>query len=153
MPGADPAREGQPAAARGPTGVVQAIAEALNRHRILRFVLVGGVNTCVGLALFYGALAVLPTTFSALVVSTLLAIIFNFFSTGSYVFRSRDPRRIGRFFAVYGVVFVYNAVGLALLERAGIDPRIGAILLLPGAVIISYVLNRTFVFGAQAGAA
>jgi len=153
MPGSDPAREDQPAAARGPVGILQPIADALNRHRILRFVLVGGVNTCVGLALFYGALAMLPTTFSALVVSTMLAIIFNFFSTGSYVFRSRDPRRIGRFFAVYGVVFVYNAVGLALLERAGIDPRIGAILLLPGAVVISYLLNRTFVFGAPAGAA
>jgi putative flippase GtrA len=153
MPGADPARASPPAAPRGSAWIVQPVADALNRHRILRFVLVGGVNTCVGLALFYGALAVLPTTFSALVVSTLLAITFNFFSTGSYVFRSRDARRIGRFFAVYGVVFVYNAIGLALLERAGIDPRIGAILLLPGAVIVSYVLNRTFVFGTQAGAA
>ena len=149
---ADPARDMAPAAARGIGAVVRRVADALRTHRILRFVLVGGVNTCVGLALFYGALAVLPTTFSALVVSTLLAITFNFFSTGSYVFHSRDPRLIGRFFAVYGVVFVYNAVGLALLERSGIDPRIGAVLLLPGAVLISYALNRTFVFGTQAGA-
>ena len=67
MSGADPARESPPAAARGPAGIVQLIADALNRHRILRFLLVGGVNTCVGLGLFYSALAVMPTTFSALV--------------------------------------------------------------------------------------
>ena len=120
--------------------------ERLAGVRFLRFLVVGGFNTAIGYALFCVALAIFPTTFIALCVSTLLAILFNFFSTGTLVFGSRDPRRIVRFYGVYGIVFVYNAVGLAILERLGLAPQIGALILLPGAVVMSYVLNRQLVF-------
>ena len=114
--------------------------------RFLRFLIVGGFNTAVGYALFCIALAIFPTTFIALCASTLLAILFSFFSTSTLVFGSRDPRRIFRFYGVYGAVFAFNAVGLAILERLGVGPRIGALVLLPGAVVMSYFLNRQFVF-------
>ena len=114
--------------------------------RFLRFLIVGGFNTAVGYGLFCIALAIFPTTFIALCVSTLVAVLFNFFSTGTLVFGSRDLRRILRFYSVYGVVFVYNAAGLAMLERLGVTPQIGGLILLPGAVLMSYFLNRQFVF-------
>ena len=114
--------------------------------RFLRFLIVGGFNTAVGYILFCVALAILPTTFLALCVSTLLSVLFNFVSTGTLVFGSRDPRRIVRFYGVYGAVFAYNAIGLAILEHVGVAPRIGALFLLPGAVVMSYFLNRQFVF-------
>ncbi len=117
--------------------------------QFLRFLVVGGLNTAFGYGLFYVALALLPTTFLALCVSTALAILFNFFTTGTLVFGSRDYRRILRFYGVYGIVFLYNAAGLAMLERAGVAPQIGGLILLPGAVIASYLLNRHFVFGAR----
>lgn len=120
--------------------------ERLVDIRFLRFLVVGGLNTAVGYALFCIALAILPTTFVALCASTLLAILFNFFTTGTFVFGSRNPRRIARFYGVYGIVFVYNSVGLAILERLGVMPQIGGLLLLPGAVIMSYLLNRQLVF-------
>ena len=120
--------------------------ERLAGIRFLRFLVVGGFNTAVGYVLFCVALAIFPTTFIALCVSTLLAIFFNFFTTGTFVFGSRDPGRIVRFYGVYGIVFAYNAVGLAILERLGIVPQIGALVLLPGAVIMSYLLNRQLVF-------
>ena len=121
--------------------------EIFAAHRFLRFLVVGGLNTAVGYALFYLALLVIPTTFSALCVSTIVAIAFNFVSTGTMVFGSRDPRRIARFCGVYAVVFAYNAIGLAYLEATSIAPALAGLLLLPGAVAISYGLNRTFVFG------
>ena len=121
----------------------------LAEHRILRFLLAGGVNTVVGYGLFYLAVAIFPTVFEALVASTILAVLFNFMTTGSFVFRSRDPSRLPRFFGVYTVVFGYNAVGLALLAGVGVGPRVGALLLLPGGVVLSYSLNRLFVFGVR----
>ena len=120
----------------------------LRRHRFLRFLLVGGVNTAFGYGLFLLALALMPTTLSALVVANILAILFNFVTTGSLVFGVHDPRLILRFFGVYGVVFAYNAIGLGALESLGVRPWVGGLILLPGAVVIGYLLNRTFVFGA-----
>ena len=128
------------------TYVVTSIGDALARWRFLRFLVVGGLNTAVGYGLFCAALLLLPTTFLALCASTFLAIAFNFLSTGILVFGSRDNRRIIRFYGVYAVIFAFNAIGLASFEHIGIGPRVGGLLLLPGAVAISYVLNRRFVF-------
>ena len=114
--------------------------------QFLRFLVVGGLNTAFSYGLFCVALALLPTTFLALCISTLLAILFSFITTGTLVFGSRDPRRIVRFYGVYGLIFLYNAAGLALLEHAGIAPQIGGLLLLPGAVIAAFLLNRHYVF-------
>jgi len=122
----------------------------MERHRILRFLVVGGVNTAFGYSLFLIALAVMPTTFSALVLSTVIAILFNFQTTGRYVFRTRPPGKMVLFFVVYGIVFLYNAAGLAALEGAGIAAWLAGIILLPGAVMISYILNRDLVFRSPA---
>ncbi|MGI4766046.1 MAG: GtrA family protein [Janthinobacterium lividum] len=113
----------------------------------MRFLLVGGLNTACGYGLFVAALAVTSTTFTALCVSTILAVLLNFVTTGSYVFRSWDLRRFFGFSAVYSLVFAYNAIGLAGLHRLAVGPRVAALLLLPGAVAISYVLNSRYTFG------
>jgi putative flippase GtrA len=122
----------------------------LREHRFSRFLLVGGLNTAVGYSLFLLALATMPTTFSALVVANILAILFNFRTISSFVFGARDPRLLPRFFGVYGVVFVYNWIGLSVLEFIGVRPWLGGLVLLPGAVLMSYFLNRRFVFGGAA---
>lgn len=129
---------------RGSAG--QRARRLLDEHRFLRFLLVGGINTVVGYGLFVAALAILPTPLAALCVSTVLAVLFNFATTGSYVFRARDPRRLLGFGLVYGLVLAYNAVGLAALQHLAIGPRVAVLLLLPGAVAISYLLNSRFTF-------
>ncbi len=123
------------------------VLRILREHRFSRFLLVGGLNTAVGYSLFLIALAIMPTTFSALVVANVLAILFNFRTIGGLVFGARDPRLLPSFFGVYGVVFLYNWMGLMLLEAIRVPPWLGGIFLLPGAVAISYLLNRRFVFG------
>ena len=121
----------------------------LGQQRFLRFLVVGGINTLVGYCLFLLALALMPGPISALVISTILATLFNFLSTGRYVFHSSDARKLFRFVAVYGIVFGYNALGLLWLGSLGIAPQWAGLLLLPGAVAISYLLNRSFVFGVR----
>jgi putative flippase GtrA len=129
-----------------------AAARLLREHRFLRFLLVGGINTAVGYGLFLLALAIMPTIFTALVAANILAILFNFVTTGSLVFNARDPRLLPRFFGVYGVTFVYNWIGLTLLAGVGVPPWLGGLMLLPGAVVLSYLLNKRFVFGGGAKA-
>ena len=125
-------------------------ARILRERRFLRFILVGGLNTAVGYGLFLVALAIMPTTLAALVAANILAILFNFNTTGSLVFGARDPRLLPRFFGVYAVVFIYNAIGLAVLENMGIRPWLGGLALLPCSVALSYLLNQRFVFGGAA---
>lgn len=127
-------------------GLAGHAAVLFRRYRFLRFLVVGGVNTAFGYVTFLVALALMPSTFGALILSTVIAVIFNFVSLGTHVFGSTDPRRLWRFGLTYGLVFVYNAVGLALLEAAGVRPAIAGLMLLPGGVTISYLVNSRFVF-------
>ncbi|MDB5510647.1 MAG: hypothetical protein JWR08_130 [Enterovirga sp.] len=133
-----------------PAGAGTARIAAVRPGRFVRFVLVGVLNTGFGYLAFLVALALCPTTISALVVSTAVAVLFNFLSQGRYVFGSLDPRRLWRFVLTYGLVFGFNAAGLHLLEGLGVRPQIGGLLLLPGAVLISYGLNNRFVFAPRA---
>lgn len=127
-------------------GLAAQAAGLFGRHRLLRFLVVGAVNTAFGYGTFLAALALMPSTLPALVLATLIAIVFNFVSLGTHVFGSRDPRRIWRFGLTYGLVFGYNAVGLRLFEQAGTAAWLAGLLLLPGGVAISYVANSRFVF-------
>jgi putative flippase GtrA len=129
-------------------GRLSVAASILCQHRFSRFILVGGLNTAVGYSLLLVALVIMPTTFSALALANILAILFNFMTTGSLVFGARDSRQLPRFLGVYGAVFVYNSVGLTLLEGMGVRAWLGALVLLPSAVVISYLLNQRFVFKA-----
>ena len=73
-------------------GRLPGVASILCQHRFSRFILVGGLNTAVGYSLFLVALAIMPTTLSALFVANILAILFNFMTTGSLVFGARNSR-------------------------------------------------------------
>lgn len=145
------------AGAHAPDGARRGLRSALDlamgllrKHRFLRFLVVGGLNTAFGYGLFLLCLFIFPTTMIALTASTVLSVLFNFCTTGKIVFGSRDPSRLILFFGVYAIVFVYNALGLAVLESAGVAAWLGGLVLLPGAVALGYVLNARFVFKAPA---
>jgi putative flippase GtrA len=114
--------------------------------RFLRFLVVGGVNTLFGY-IIYAAFILLNVHYSlAALFSTILGVIFNFFTTGRIVFNNRSSNVILRFFGVYAVYYVLNVSLLKLLTTHGLNSLVsGAITALPLATI-SYFLNRTFVF-------
>ncbi|WP_264596815.1 GtrA family protein [Rhodoblastus acidophilus] len=117
--------------------------------RFLRFLVVGGFNTLFGFGLFYTVLRLSGAPMFALTFSTILAILFNFMTTGGLVFRNTERRRLLPFFGVYVIVYLYNAAGLTIFQAAGVDAGLAGLLLLPGAVLISYALNRSFVFASK----
>jgi len=130
------------------TAYARLVARRFFDVRFLRFLVVGAFNTFFGYGLFYALLRLTDAPMFALTASTLLGILFNFMTTGGLVFRNRDRRRLIPFFGVYFVVYLYNASGLAMFQRLGVDPALAGFLLLPGAVVLSYLLNRSFVFAA-----
>jgi len=124
----------------------EALAKRLLGIRFLRFLLVGGMNTAFGYGVFYLLLRLSGSSLFALTLGTVVNMLFNFATTGALVFRTLESQRLGRFFGVYGVVYLYNAAGLMVLQALGVDPALAGLLLLPGGVVISYLLNRSFVF-------
>lgn len=118
----------------------------LPEGRFVRFLLVGGLNTAFGygvyaLSLYLGAHYAVAAT-----LSTVLGVLFNFFTTGTLVFGQRDPARLHRFVAVYGVTWAVGVLALKAARALEIDLYLaGFVLLLPSAGL-SFLLLRTFVF-------
>jgi putative flippase GtrA len=115
--------------------------------QVLRFLVVGAVNTVVGYGLYLGGLWIGLPYQAALVAATVLGVIFNFFSTGGLVFANRAPGLIVRFAAGYGVTLAVNLVLLTLLVRSGVSKALAQAILLAPMVIASFLVNKYLVFG------
>lgn len=116
-------------------------------NRFARFLIVGGLNTLFGFAV-YSVLALSDlSTWVILIVSNVAGIAFNFFTTGGLVFRDISLFRLPRFLICYGLIFV---IYLMLIEW--LSPICGGriwamtIIVLPMA-ILTYFIQAWFVFG------
>lgn len=118
----------------------------LLRHGLVRFLAAGAVNSLFGYGLF-ALLYYLGIHYAlALLIATVIGVLFNFKTTGYLVFRSNDNSLIFRFAASYAVVYAVNVSCLKILSLIGIDMYYGgAVLILPMAVL-AYIINKKFVF-------
>ena len=115
-------------------------------NRFIRFLFIGGVNTLFGYCV-YSLLIVFGLHYSiSLFIATAIGVLFNFKTTGIFVFKNKDNWLIIRFIAVYAVVYCVNVLAISGLKKVGANEyTAGAIMLLPVAVL-SYLLNSLFVF-------
>lgn len=117
--------------------------------RFIRFLFVGGINTLFGYLVF-SVFILLQIHYSiASLLATILGVIFNYFTTGRIVFNNSDPNLLIKFFGVYGITYLINLLFLKIFDTRNVNMLIaGAILIFPMA-ILSYFLNKTFVFRAK----
>ena len=115
--------------------------------RLFRFFVIGAVNTLFSYLIYAGAILIGMHYTLAMLISTVLGIIFNFFTTGKVVFRSLEGRRFFLFMLVYAVTYVVNILLLRLLvDVIHINKLIaGALVTLPVA-LLSYYLNARWTF-------
>lgn len=125
------------------------------RRQFMLFMLVGGLNTVVGYALFALFLwtGLGPTT--ALAAATIGGVAFNFQSIGRIVFARDGKGRPVPFLLVYAVQFAINAAALRLLRDLGLSALVAQGLMLPLLAVGGFLAMRRFVFGTSrhAGAA
>lgn len=114
--------------------------------QLLRFLVVGGLNTVFGYSLF-AAFTYFGMPYPAAIgLATVGGVLFNFQSIGRLVFNGAPRSRFWRFVGVYIVVYLLNLGGVRLL--LGLWPNVyiaNAITLVPLSVI-AFILNRRFVF-------
>ena len=124
----------------------------VKKHKFARFLLVGVLNTLFSYFL-YGTLILIGLDYKyAVLLATILGVLFNFQTTGRLVFGSKNNKLIFRFVLVYVATFLLNVEALRVVDAMNINIEqktkmliAGAILLLPMAVL-SFVLMKLFVF-------
>ena len=128
------------------------LVNLIKKHKFARFLLVGAINTLFGYFL-YGSLILIGLNYKyAVLLATILGVLFNFQTTGRLVFGSKNNKLIFRFVLVYVATFLLNVEALRFVDGMNINIEqktkmliAGAILVLPMAVI-SFVLMKLFVF-------
>jgi putative flippase GtrA len=115
-------------------------------QRAIRFLVVGGLNTVFGYGLFALFYLVSHQRQPSLIASTVLGVMFNYFTTGRLVFANKGFRAMLPFFAGYGVVLLANMAALEIFARLGVPALLGQAIALPLMVALSYLINRFGVF-------
>ena len=115
--------------------------------RLLRFLVVGSINTIFSY-IVYAILILAGAHYSlATLISTVLGVIFNFFTTGRIVFRNMDNKRFISFVLVYTFTYLINILLLRwLIDGLAMEKLFaGALVTLPVA-LLSYFLNAKLTF-------
>lgn len=114
--------------------------------RLLRFAVVGVLNTAFGYLIYAVMLWVGLNYAAAAAVGTVLGVLFNFKTTGRLVFGSNDNRLLFRFIGVYVFVYLANVLGLTLLTWLGLSAYTAGLLTLLPAAGLAFLLNKRYVF-------
>jgi putative flippase GtrA len=114
--------------------------------RFMRFILIGILNTAFGYSL-YALLIFLGLRFDlAILISTILGVLFNFKTTGILVFNNRRNNLIFRYFGIYAIIYLLNVVLIWLMLKSAMSPYLAQAFAIPVLVILSYAMQRDFVF-------
>jgi putative flippase GtrA len=118
----------------------------LLENKLIRFFLVSGLNTVFGYG-FFALLIFIGLSYPlALFLGTIAGILFNFKTIGGLVFNNQNNLLIFKFFGVYGITYLCNLGGLALLKSFDINTYLGGAILIIPVGLLAFLLNRTFVF-------
>jgi len=118
--------------------------------RLIRFGLVGMLNTAFGYSLFAVGIWIGLGSALALLITTCCGVIFNFFTTGRLVFANRDSALIFRFIGAYAIIYAINLALLKAIEAMGLSAFAAQAICLVPVVILSFLILQTFVFKQQA---
>ena len=118
-------------------------------NRFIKFIIVGVINTLFGYSI-YALFILLNFHYSiAALLANIIGVLFNFKTIGKIVFKNYDNALIFKFIGVYIVTYFLNVGFLKILDMFMVDMFLaGAVLVLPMAVI-SFILNKKFVFKEQ----
>ncbi len=125
---------------------IRALVHRLWSIQLIRFLVVGGLNTVFGFSVYSIFILLHLHYVLAALLGQICGILFNFKTTGTIVFKNKDNRLIFRFFAVYLVTYLITIGLLKLFSIYGVGSLVaGAIIILPIA-FLSFLLNKRFVF-------
>lgn len=119
------------------------------RLQFVRFVLVGIVNTGFSY-LVYAIFLFLGFHYAlANLISLILGMLFSFHTQGRFVFENTDIRLLGRFIVGWGMIYFVTIIIIGRFIAMGLDAYISGALALPFSTLMSYFVQKYFVFRAN----
>jgi putative flippase GtrA len=115
-------------------------------NQIIRYIIIGLSNTIIGY-LFFALLIYLKIHYAlACSISTVFSIVFNFKTTALIVFKNKNNLLIFRYLILWSVVYLFNLIGLSILNGFKINNYLSGIILLFPSALIGFTFNKFFVF-------
>jgi putative flippase GtrA len=114
----------------------------------IKFLFTGIVNTIFGYLAFALLIYFDYDYLIALLISTILGVLFNYFSYGVYVFSSKtSPLKFFKFIVSYILIYCFNTLMLHVLKIVlMLDIYFLQMICIPFNVVISWVLMNRWVF-------
>lgn len=114
--------------------------------RICRFLTVGLLNTGFGYASYSAIVFLGAPLWMAVAGSTVLGIVFNFYSYGGLVFNETSRHLLPRFLIFYAALGSVNFLALRGVAGLGVSPYLAQAIMLPVLAAGGYFGLRAFVF-------
>lgn len=123
------------------------ITEQIRKHKtFIRFILVGILNTLFGVGLYCIFIYIGIPYRIAVLLSTVLGVLFNFKTIGTLVFKNNSNKLIFRFLFVYVITYLINIGLIRLLLIIGLNEYYAGIFSTPVVALCTYGLQKHFVY-------
>jgi len=126
---------------------VRRIAPVL-RPQFMRYLAVGAANTGFAILVYWAMLWAGLAVSLASLASVVVGILISFTTQSRFVFDNRDPWKLLPYFIVWSILYAFNLGLIWLLMRCGLDAYAAGFLSTPATVLLSYFLQKAFVFRA-----
>lgn len=116
--------------------------------KFLKFILVGVLNTIFGYAV-YAVLLFIDLRYSvALLIATVVGVVFNYFSFGRFAFNGYGGRKIFlKFIIAYAIIYSINVSLLKLLiDYLKANNYLAQLICIPVGVLLSWILTSHWVY-------
>jgi len=107
---------------------------------------VGIGNTVFGYSIFMLFLYIGLHYSVAVLLSTIIGILFNFYMYGRVVFKSNSWELLGKFVFFYLILYLINITLLAILNTYMVNLYIAGIIVLPLVSFLGFIFNRRYVW-------
>ena len=111
-----------------------------------KFLGVGVINTAFGYGVFALLIFAGVRAIPSLVITYVVGVMFNFITTGGFVFDHFHRSALLRFIAAYVVVFLVNAGLYEILAGSGATPLVAQAICLPIMAVLSFFIFKFHVF-------
>ena len=114
--------------------------------KLYKYLVVGGVNTVFGYSVF-AILIFFGFHYSlAVLIATILGVLFNFQSYGRLVFKNHSWYFLGRYITVYIFIYFVNLILLLIFDLFVSNLYISGLMVIPFIAYLGYFLNKRYVW-------
>ncbi len=116
------------------------------KNKFVRFLFVGVLNSAFSFSI-YSLLIYIGVHYTISVfVSSTLGVLFNYKTTGKLVFEHHNNKLIFKFIGVFLFTYLLSIGSLRLLFMINVDKYSGVIIIALPIAVVSFFLNKKFVF-------